>query len=85
MSVRQYGKQCYFLSGASADFLGLTATSTTVVHLTWGLGVGADFFERRSVAEVGINANKLTTVARGHALHIYISFALLGTVATRTI
>lgn len=65
-----------YLAGAGTDLLGLTATGTAVVEDTGVLGVRADVLEGGSVAELGVDADNITAVAGGHALHVDVALAL---------
>lgn len=65
-----------YLTGAGADLLGLAAAGAAVVEDTGVLGVRADVLEGGGVAELGVDADDVTAVAGGDALHVDVALAL---------
>ena len=66
------------LARAGAGLGWLAATGAPSVHLTFDLGVGADVLQGGSVAVVGVDASKFTTVDGSDAFDVDIALALLG-------
>lgn len=76
LTYRQKERVGAYSTGAGADLLGLTAAGAAVVEDTGVLGIRADVLEGGGVAELGVDADNITAVAGGHALHVDVALAL---------
>jgi hypothetical protein len=64
------------LTRANASLLRLATTSTTSIHLTLDLCVGADVLESSSVAVVAVDTGQLVSLNGSDTLNVNVTLAL---------